>query len=498
MKARLNVTQGQHLAMTPQLLQSIRMLQLSSLELEQELREALVGNVMLEDAADAVDDEADAEPSAGELPATDSTDATDHEVTGLDTAAAARVEADFDWSSADSWSGGEPRDEDNEPWEARMAAPVVRDARTAALAQLELIVRTPRQATLVAAILDGIDDNGYLTQPLDGIALESGLAPLPDEQELEAVLAMVQSVEPTGFGARDLRECLLLQLRMLPDDVRGRDLAEFIVCACLDRVASQDFAELREALGIDALQLHDAVDLILSLNPKPASALAAEAEAITPDLVVGGRPGMWKVALNTERLPRLRVNRMYERVVSQAGGGATAAAGAHKGLKDQLQEARWLVRGLEMRHDTLLRTARAVFERQCAFLESGEEGMAPLTLREIADSIGMHESTICRVTSNKWVQTPWGVYELKAFFPSQIGGAQGETSGTAVKAMIRKIINGESRHAPLCDGDITAILARNGVHLARRTVAKYREAMRIPQAAQRLEVARPRRALPAG
>lgn len=477
MKTQMNVGMSQQLAMTPQLLQSIRLLQLSSLELEQELRTALETNVVLEDAAEALDED--------EVPVEDTTAGVDDspiEVSGADAAARERVEADFDWSSAESWSGGEPLDEDGESWEARTAAPEAQDPRDAALAQLQLVVRNEREAALVAALLDAIDDNGYLTQPLDGIALACGLQPPPDEAELEAALELVQGVEPTGFGARDLRECLLLQLRERPEGTPGRDLAEFIVCACLDRVARQDFAELREALGIDANELHTALDLILSLDPKPASAVPAPAQAIEPDLVVSGRPGAWQVSLNAARLPRLRVNPLYERTIAQASG--------HKALRDQLQEARWLVRGLEMRHDTLLRTARAIFERQSAFLERGEEGMAPLTLREIAETIGMHESTICRVTTQKWVQTPWGVYELKAFFPSQIVGAAGETSGTAVKAMIRKIINGESRNSPLCDGDITAILARNGVHVARRTVAKYREAMRIPQAKDR--VARPR------
>lgn len=481
MKAQMNVGMSQQLAMTPQLLQSIRLLQLSSLELEQELRTALETNVLLEDAADEGDEDGDATAADATLETPADVDAP-VEVSGADVGARDQVESDFDWSSAEPWSGGEPQDEDGETWEARTAAPEAQDPRTAALEQLQLIVRTPREATLVAALLDAIDDNGYLTQPLDGIALACALDPQPDEAELEAALDLVQSVEPTGFGARDLRECLLLQLRMRPDGTPGCDLAEFIVCACLDRVARQDFAELREALGIDANQLHVALDLILSLDPKPASSVVAPAQAIEPDLVVSGRPGAWTVSLNAARLPRLRVNRLYERTIAQTSG--------HKALRDQLQEARWLVRGLEMRHDTLLRTARAIFERQAMFLERGEEGMAPLNLREIADTIGMHESTICRVTTQKWVQTPWGVYELKAFFPSQIIGAAGDTSGTAVRAMIRKIINGESRNSPLCDGDITAILARNGVHVARRTVAKYREAMRIPQAKDR--VVRPR------
>ena len=481
MKAHVRQQMGQQLAMTPQLLQSIRLLQLSKLELEQELRQALETNVMLEDAMDEADEDegADAPEPMADAAGSDTTHA---EVSGIDAGAHAQVEADFEWSSADSWSGGEPMDEDGESWEARTPIAETQDARVAALAQLQLVVRTPRQARLIEVMLDAVDDNGYLTQPLDGIALESGLAPLPQEDELESVLELLQSVEPTGFGARDLRECLLLQLRARPAQTRGLALAEFIVAACLDRVASGDFAELRSALGIDALELHDALDLILSLNPKPGAALAAAAQAVVPDLVVSGRRGAWKLELSNGRMPRLRVNRLYERSIAQAAG--------HKALRDQLQEARWLVRGLEMRHDTLLRAARAIFERQTGFLERGEEGMAPLTLREVAETIGMHESTICRVTSQKWIQTPWGVYELKAFFASQIAGragGEGETSGTAVKAMIRKIINGESRNSPLCDGEITAILARNGVQVARRTVAKYREAMRIAPVKERVE-----------
>ncbi len=478
MKPQVRQQMGQQLAMTPQLLQSIRLLQLSSLELEMELRQALETNVMLEDGADDEDEE-DAGTGGDD---TDAAGAEEGDSVAPEAQALSEVEADHDWSSADSWSGGEPLDEEGESWEARTPALEIQDARLSALSQLQLTVRTPREARLIEVMLDAVDDNGYLVQPLDGVALESGLTPLPDETELEAALALLQSVEPTGFGARCLRECLLLQLRARPPQTRGLNLAEFIVAACLDRVASGDFSELRSALGIDALELHDALDLILSLNPKPGAAMAAPAQAVVPDLTISGRPGNWKLDLNNGRTPRLRVNRMYERSVTQLSG--------HKALRDQLQEARWLVRGLEMRHDTLLRAARAIFERQTRFLERGEEGMAPLTLREIADAIGMHESTICRVTSQKWVQTPWGVYELKAFFPSQIAGragGDGETSGTAVKAMIRKIIDAESRNSPLCDGDITAILARNGVHVARRTVAKYREAMRIPPVKERIE-----------
>ncbi|HET8882553.1 MAG TPA: RNA polymerase factor sigma-54 [Solimonas sp.] len=462
---------SQQIAMTPQLLQSIRLLQLSTLELEQELRQALEQNVMLEgddDDMTAVDVDEQADADARQ----------DVAVSGADPAADGRVEADFDWSSRDSWSGGEPpAGDDGESWEARIAGASQTDARLAALEQLQLVVRSEREAALCAAIIDAVDDNGYLSQPLDGIALQAALQPLPDGAEMAAALALVQSVEPTGFAARDLRECLQLQLAATPTDSAGRALAHTLVADHLDALAAHDYAALGATLGVDALQLHAALDLILSLNPKPGSALAAAADAALPDLIVSGTPGSWRVELNAERLPRVRVNATYERLL----GGT-----AHRAMRDQLQEARWLVRGLEMRHDTLLRTGRAIFQRQQAFLEKGEEGMVSLTLREIADSIGMHESTVCRVTTNKWVATPWGVYELKAFFPSQIAGRGLESSGTAVKAMIRRIINAENRTSPLSDGEITALLARQGVTVARRTVAKYREAMRIPPVKERL------------
>lgn len=472
MKPNMHLRTSQNMAMTPQLLQSIRLLQLSSLELEQELREALESNVMLEqEEGESSADEAAAPQEAA--PAAE----VHEEVTGIDAGARDKVEADFDWSSAESWSGGEPSDDDDRPWEERHAAAAQTDARIAALEQLRLTIEGRREALIAEAIIEAIDDNGYLEQPLDAIVARLGSGFAAGLDEVEKVLEKVQGVEPTGFAARNLAECLCLQIRMLPERTPGRDLAEFLAAGALELLAANRTQELQQLLGVSRAEIGQAVALIRTLNPKPAAALSAPAEAVTPDLVVTGMAGAWKVELNADRLPRLRVNKLYERLLTQAG--------THKGLRDQLQEARWLVRGLEIRHQTLLRTARVIFQRQQAFLERGEVGMAPLTLREVAEAIAMHESTVCRVTSNKWVQTPWGVYELKAFFPSQITGLSGETSGTAVKAMIRRIIDGEGRGAPLCDGDIAALLARQGIRVARRTVAKYREAMKIAPAKER-------------
>jgi len=477
MKPNLQLRTSQNMAMTPQLLQSIRLLQLSSLELEQELREALETNVMLEQDETSETHEADGEPEPVAV-----AEAVIEPVTGIDADAFSKVEADFDWSSAESWSGGEPSDDDDRPWDERHAAPGQTDARMAALEQLQLVISDVREARIAAALLEAIDDNGYLEQPLDAVAVYLGEAFAATEDEIERVLEKVQGVEPSGFGARNLAECLCLQLRSMPPKTPGRDLAHFIAAGCLEMIAAGQGAQIEQALGVSRAEIGQAVALIRTLNPKPAAALSAPAEAVTPDLIVSGAPGAWKVELNAERLPRVRVNKLYERLLSQGA--------AHKGLREQLQEARWLVRGLEMRHQTLLRTARVVFERQHAFLENGEEGMVSLTLREVAEAIAMHESTVCRVTNNKWVLTPWGVYELKAFFPSQIAGSASETSGTAVKAMIRRIIDNENRGTPLCDGDIAALLARKGIRVARRTVAKYREAMKIAPAKERIPTPR--------
>ena len=470
MKPGFQLQIGQHMTMTPQLLQSIRLLQLSSLELEQEVQQALESNVMLEREEEAADEPATHEPAAhAEIEQAQSTDAP---VTGCDVAATERVQADYDWSSSEGWSGGE-QGEDEDPIEARTAAPESSDARVRALEQLRMTLRDAREAQIALAIVEAVDDNGYLERALSDIADEVD-ADLP---EIEAVLRKVQAVEPSGFAARNLRECLELQLRDVPAKTPGRIYAQRILEDGMDLLALGAHAALSERLGIPSSRLQPAINLILSLNPKPGAALANAAQSVLPDLIITGMPGSWKVELNPATLPRVRINSLYERLLN---GGAV-----HRGLREQLQEARWLVRGLEMRHETLIRTARVVFERQANFLRSGEEGMAPLTLREVADAIQMHESTVSRITTNKYVQTPWGVYELKDFFPSQLGAAEGETSGTAVRAMIRRIIDGENAKAPLCDGAIAAILHRNGVRVARRTVAKYREAMKIVPAKER-------------
>lgn len=473
MKPSLSMRVSQNMTLTPQLLQSIRLLQLSSMELEQELEQALEDNVMLEaEETVASTDQATEGPPADAVNES-ALDASLEPATGCDANAHAEVEADFDWSSSESWSGGEPPGEDEEHWTARIAAPDASDARIGALAQLRSMVRNEREARIVAAILENIDSNGYLECALEDIGMQLGEPFCATASEIESALALVHKVEPSGFGARDLAECLRLQIDDLPVATPGRDLAMYLVSHCLERVAERRLEDVRRELGVSEFELKLAFNLILALDPKPGASQSAPAEAALPDVIVSGQPGAWKVMLNERRLPRVRVNSTYERALNGS---------AHTALKGKLQEARWLVRGLEMRHETLLKTARAVFERQKGFLAHGEEAMVPLTLREVAEAIGMHESTVCRVTMAKYIQTPWGVYDFKAFFPSQITGSDCEASGTSVKAMIRRIIDGENCKQPLCDGAIAALLLRQGIRVARRTVAKYREAMKIAPA----------------
>ena len=477
MKPNIRLHQSGSLALTPHLLQSIRLLQLTAQELEQEVELALENNALLEldDEATASPDDLAADVHVGDAEAVELEAASSQEaaVSGCDESALERVEADFDWSSAESPGSGEPV-EGGESLEARCPAAVIEDARISALHQLELIISEPSVHRLAVALIEHVDDNGYLecglTEILDGLPPEWGTT----LAELEAALVTVQGVEPTGFAARDLRECLLLQLEALPAGISGRNLAERLVADYLPRIAARDFHALRRELDASEEKFIHAMNLIRSLDPKPGASRIEPAQAVVPDLLVTGSEGSWKVELNPAQLPRLRINAHYQKLLSQGVN--------HRGMNDQLQQARWLVRGLQMRHETLLKTAQVIFKRQSGFLRMGEEGMLPLTLREVAEVIAMHESTVCRVTSNKFVQTPWGVYALKDFFPSTITRADTdvpETSGIAVRAMIRHIVESERADAPLCDGDIAAILRRKGVVLVRRTVAKYREAMRI-------------------
>ena len=468
MKATTTVQLGQQLHLTPQLLQSIRLLQLDAQQLQLEVSRVLEQNPMLEldeDAAPATAD-GDALDPAGEA-------ALDK--ASLEAAAFDELPESSMWDVAGaSWSGeGEDR-------MARIAEPGSSDPCVRVLQRLALEL-DPKSLEIAGFWLEHCDDAGYLDDAHDALLLRAVARFDLAAAKVEAVRQRLLHGEPAGLAARDLGECLQAQLAALPSPCAGRPLAARILDTCLAELAAHDHAAIARKLQVEPADVDEAVRLVLSLQPRPAQAEADPAEAGTyliPDVVVWKGDGQWRVALNPATAPKLNVNAGYERALAQAGDGEGAGR-----LRELLQEARWLTRGLSMRYDTLLRTARVIVERQAAFLERGEEAMAPLTLKEVADAIGMHESTVSRITSGKYIQTPRGTLELKQFFAVRLEGAT--VSGAAVKAMVRRLIESEPAARPLADDAIAALLARQGVNIARRTVAKYREQLSIAPARER-------------
>jgi len=428
--------------MTPQLIQSIRFLQLSAVELEQEIADVLDRNLMLESDEGGAGD--DGEPES------------------------------FDEIQVLGSSAGDGIPEERQPSDSD------RGVRARLLEQLQIAFSDPVDLEIALTLLDALDETGYLEERPADIARglrEAGLD--VDLDRVERVRAQFMKQDPAGIGALNLRECLLAQLALSGE--AAAPLAIRVVSDHLETLANAELDWLCDTLDVDMSSLREAIDCIRRLNPKPG--LDATVSDITvPDAIVEVSERGVTVRLNSAAHPHLRLNTTYERMLGQCNRADAAA------LNDQLVEARWFLRSIEMRRDTILRTVQAIFARQPEFLDKGEAGLRPMTLKQIADDIGMHESTICRVTTSKYIQTPLGVFELKRFFSSEVGsGTQCSASGTAVKAMIREIVAGEPQDEPFCDADITAILARRGVTVARRTVAKYREALGIASAKLRAQ-----------
>lgn len=478
MKQSLQLRLGQQLTMTPQLQQAIRLLQLSSVELQTEIRENLETNPMLE---------VDESDSAG-----GDDDATEPAVTASDHSAddRARVERDDNPDEGEfgaSWrlrgaGGAADGDDDSDPL-ARQA-----DAGDSLqdhlLEQLHLSDLGERERLIGAAIIESIRDDGYLTDDIDSIrdGLErNGLA--VEASEVETMLHHVQSFEPTGVGARDPRECILLQLAALPRDTPGLAAAQRIADEAIDLLGAHDYRGLRRRFRLDDAELSAAVALIVdTVDPHPGSQLSnTTAQYVAPDVYVRKENGIWRVRLNPDIAPNLRINSTYSGLVRRADNSADNAF-----LRDNLQEARWFIKSVESRNETLLRVAAAIVDHQRPFLEYGEEAMKPLVLRDIAEYLDMHESTISRVTTEKYMHTPRGLLEFKYFFSSHVGTITGgECSATAIRAMVRKMITAEDGRKPLSDHRIATVLREQGIHVARRTVAKYREAMAIPPSNER-------------
>jgi len=456
-KPSLQLRLGQSLTMTPQLQQAIRLLQLPVLDLNAEIQEALEENIMLEmeDLPDAPRTSADS------------------------TAEVETIKADEQWqtrvaerSQDGGWNGeGRPitefADESGESLHEHLYW------------QLEMEDFTVREALIGEALVDSINDGGYLIGDLNEIVAGLDEQPPVTAREVEATLLKVQRLDPVGVGARSLSECVVRQIEQLDAETPGRQLALDIAAGHLDLVANRDYGELRRGLRTSEDALHEALALVRACNPKPGLTVSpVAAQYVIPDVFVRKVDGRWQVEISPTGVPRLSVNQEYAKLLR--------GSGEHSVLKTQLQEARWLIRSLEIRNETLLKVATSIVSRQTSFLAHGDEAMKPMVLRDIAEEIGMHESTISRVTTNKYMHTPRGVFEFKYFFSSHLSSASGEDqSSTSVRAKIRKLVGAENPRKPLSDSKITNLLKDQGISVARRTIAKYREAMGIPSSSDR-------------
>jgi RNA polymerase sigma-54 factor len=464
MKQTLQLKLSQHLALTPQLQQSIRLLQLSTLELNQEIENFLQENPLLEREDEPVPEASIYSASGDALQApAESADGAAPEPNFGDTGPA-------DWLGE---GGGAARDDrsDDEPAynEIQAAATSLRDHLGTQLAMMPL---SERDRSLVRLLIEALDDDGYLAQSLEELAemLPPELEVDPDE--LQIALKHLQNFDPPGIGARGVSECLALQLANQAAS-KTRDLALKIVRNHLDQLAARDYVRLRKAVACSEDELREAQALIRSLNPRPGAQYApADTRYVIADVTVRKVRGQWTASLNAEAMPRLRINRLYADILQGQRGS---------GLASQLQEAKWLIKNVQQRFETILRVSQAIVDRQRQFFEHGEVAMRPLTLREIADQLGLHESTISRVTTQKYMASPSGVYELKYFFGSHVATeAGGAASSTAIRALIKQLVGAEDAKKPLSDAQLAEILGQQGIVVARRTVAKYREALSIP------------------
>ena len=488
MRPTLQLRLSQHLALTPQLQQSIRLLQLSTLELNQELEKYLLENPLLErededgygspnlPPPDMSDGGADSRESGSSGDAGDTPDNREQKSESAE-ADESRYNADDegwpgDGSYASSASGNNNSgsdDDDNDYQDIQAAATSLSDHL---IWQLGLTQLPDRDRMLVRVLIEALDEDGYLSQTLEELA-----EIMPEEldiepEELQIALKHLQHFEPTGVGARNAQECLSLQLETLvPDPVR--DLALIVVRQHLELLAARDFARIKKLTGCDDDALRASQTLIKSLNPRPGAQYAPlDARYIIPDVIVKKVRHQWQATVNPDAYPRLRINRLYAQVLAGQRGS---------GMSGQLQEARWLIKNVQQRFDTIQRVSQTIVDRQRQFFEHGEVAMRPLVLREIADILGLHESTVSRVTTQKYMATPRGIFELKYFFGSHVAtDTGGACSATAIRALIKQLVGAEDPKKPLSDSQIAEILGQQGIVVARRTIAKYREALNIP------------------
>ena len=478
MKPSLQLRLGQSLTLTPQLRQAIRLLQLSSVELEMEINTALESNPLLERPEDA---EPEAESSSNESgegetepTAPDPADSADDEETRYEDLAP-------DWELSGG-SGSGSRDDDDRP---EFNTPDEDDLHDHLLWQLHLTPMSERDRRIAVALIDAIEDDGYLRESSEVLieALQPELSGL-DEAEIETVRHRLQHFDPLGVASRDLAECLGVQLQALGPEADCRELALKVIENDLESLAKLGPQRLAEQYGVDQESMQEAVELLRSLNPKPGNQVGSgKVEYVVPDAFTFRHSGQWEVRLGPGSAPRLAVNKHYSGLIASAGKSDASY------LRGQLQEAKWLIRSLETRAETLIKVARCIVRHQTGFLDRGPEAMRPLVLREVADEVGLHESTVSRVTTRKYLHTPRGTFEFKHFFSSSLATSDGGTaSSTAIQAMIKRLIEAENPRQPLSDSRLALELKNSGITVARRTVAKYREAMNIPSSNERQRI----------
>ena len=466
MKPALQLRLSHQLTLTPQLQQAIRLLQLSSQDMHQEVARMLDENPMLELADDSV-----AAPFISEITAPQAHDNAVETKTSADSGADDFNQDQPDWNMSGGAAHSVDDEDDSYPEQAAEQASL----REYLHIQLTTSSLEQDDRFIVGLLIDALDDNGYLTQDLPELA-----ELLPAEldislDDLETALVQLQHFDQPGLGARNLAECLTLQLKALPENTPLRNLAIRLVSNHLNALAMHDYAGIKKLLNCNDVDLREVKSLITTLNPKPGSLFDQNiADYVVPEVIVEKYKNQWRVRLNAEAMPRLRVNQIYANILQQRDSKSTSQ------LAIQLQEAKWLIKNLHQRFETILRVATAIIERQSEFLEHGEIGMRPLVLREIAETLGLHESTVSRSTTQKFMLTPRGIYEFKYFFGSSLYTESGGTcSSIAIRELIKQLVSAEDSNKPLTDSRMSEILAQQGIVIARRTIAKYREALRI-------------------
>ena len=487
MKQSLQLKFSQNLALTPQLQQSIRLLQLSSQELNQELETILQENPLLErtdkndDGSENISEFVSEGFSRQELTDSESTTQKNEEIPTESSPQDSLSEDYFGGSSSHRWEENNSPDDDNDYTFQEAVAPTLREHL---ISQLKLMPLSERDQTLSMFLVDAVNEDGYLEQSLAELE-----ALLPEELEidmleLETALKHIQHLDPPGVGARDLSECLMLQLQLLPKEIRDENKNVFeltlqIAQHHLASLASRDYAKLKKTLHCDDESLRLTQQMLKQLNPRPGSDFTklAAGHYIQHEIVVKKVRGHWLASLNDEVVPKLRINKLYADILKRNRDSS------NQYLNSQMQEAKWMIKNIEQRFSTILRVSQAIIDQQSKFFEHGEIAMRPLVLREIADELNLHESTVSRVTTRKYMLTPRGVYELKYFFGSHVAtDTGGACSATAIRALIKQMVAEENPKKPLSDNQLTEVLSKQGIVVARRTIAKYRESLNIPAA----------------